>query len=50
MNHALCIVHYALCIMNYASCIMHYASCIVHYELINLSNRDLRGSEAIFLK
>ena len=36
--------------MNCASCIMNCALCIMHYELINLSNRDLRGSEAIFLK
>ena len=36
--------------MHYELCIMNYASCIVHHELINLSNRDLRGSEAIFLK
>ena len=36
--------------MNHALCIKNQALCIVHHELINLSNRDLRGSEAIFLK
>ena len=36
--------------MHHELSIMHYELCIKHYELINLSNRDLRGSEAIFLK
>ena len=43
-------MHHALSIMHHELCIVHHALCIKHYELINLSNRDLRGSEAIFLK
>lgn len=43
-------MHCALCIMHHELSIMNCALCIMHYELINLSNRDLRGSEAIFLK